>query len=105
MSEPAVAAEIEPRGGKEREAARLLGELGFQVFFVGRTISVQAPRTLWETVFGITFEKVTKPPSQQTLPGSATESLKPVGDVVIPEHLQALISNVLFVEPPEFYGS
>ena len=53
-----VAAEITPRGGKEREAARALQAMGFRVHAVGATISVDAPQERWKAAFAARFAPV-----------------------------------------------
>jgi len=50
-----IAAEITPRGGKEREVARALQAMDFRVHAVGATISVDAPRERWKAVFAARF--------------------------------------------------
>jgi hypothetical protein len=53
-----VAAEITPRSGKEREAARALQAMGFRVHTVGATISIDAPRERWKDAFAARFVPV-----------------------------------------------
>jgi hypothetical protein len=52
------AAEITPRRGREREAARALQAMGFRVHAVGATISVDAPRERWKAAFAARFASV-----------------------------------------------
>ena len=64
-----VAAEITPRGGKEREAARALQAMGFRVHAVGATISIDAPRERWKDAFAARFAPVQRKEKGRT-PGS-----------------------------------
>jgi hypothetical protein len=102
MTDPVVAAEIVPQPDRAQSAARALQQLGFQVFHVGSTISVQAPARVWEDVFHVSF--VQKREDRLAIsPGSSVERAVPQGPAQIPPSLSELISEVLFVQPPELY--
>ena len=97
-----VAAEIAPRGGKEREAARALQALGFRVHAVGATISVDAPRERWKTAFAARFAPVHRRREKRRTPGDAA-SAQHVAPVAfqVPAALEPLVESIVFVEPPE----
>ena len=77
--EPAlVAAEITPRGGKEREAARALQAMGFRVHAVGATISVDAPRERWKAAFAARFAPVRRRQEKRRTPGTAASAQRRV---------------------------
>jgi hypothetical protein len=91
-----IAAEITPRGGKEREVARALQAMDFRVHAVGATISVDAPRGRWKAVFAARFAPVHRRREKRRTPGAAA----PVA-FQIPAALEPLVESVVFVEPPE----
>jgi hypothetical protein len=99
-----VAAEITPRGGKEREAARELQALGFRVHAVGATISVDAPRERWKAAFAARFAPVRRRWETHRKPGAAA-SAKRVAPVAfrVPGALEPLVERIVFVEPPELF--
>lgn len=97
-----ISAEIEPLPQKANQAAIALQRRGFRILHIGPTISVQAPRELWESTFNVSFEL-----QQRTIMpeiNSETTYLRAItDDLHIPEELQSLISGVMFAEPPELY--
>jgi hypothetical protein len=99
-----VAAEITPRGGKEREAARALQAMGFRVHAVGATISVDAPRERWKAAFAVRFVPVHRGREKRRTPGAATSAqhMSPVA-FQVPVALEPLVESVVFVEPPELF--
>jgi hypothetical protein len=103
--EPAlVAAEITPRGGREREAARALQAMGFRVHAVGATISVDAPREQWKAAFAARFAPVRRREEKRRTPGTETSAqrVSPVA-FQVPAALEPLVESVVFVEPPELF--
>ncbi|MFI6735451.1 hypothetical protein ACIBI9_21200 [Nonomuraea sp. NPDC050451] len=74
-----VSAEVEAAPGRQRQAAAALACLGLKVLHIGTTISVSAPRDVWERVFGL---------PQPAVPAELS------GDVVA----------VHRVEPPDFHA-
>jgi hypothetical protein len=104
MHEDVISAEIEPASNQAQQAARALQQLGFRVLHIGLTISVQAPRALWEQTFGVSFETRRK----TTISGVEDSEViyyKPTTDVVsIPATFRDIIAGVYFVEPPEFHS-
>ena len=102
MPQNLIPAEIEPLPNQSNQAALALQRLGFRILHIGPTISVQAPRSLWESTFNVSFKEEKKTvmaeiESEVTYLRAVTENLH------IPEGLESLISEVMFVEPPEFY--
>jgi hypothetical protein len=97
-----VAAEITPRIGKEREAARALQTIGFRVHAVGATISVDAPRERWKAAFAARFAPARR--EKRRTPG-ATTSTPQVSPIAfqIPAVLEPLVESVVFLEPPELF--
>jgi hypothetical protein len=98
-----VAAEVTPRGGKEREAARALQAMGFRVHAVGATISIDAPRERWKDAFAARFAPVQRKEKGRT-PGVAAsaQQVSPVA-FQVPAALEPLVESVVFVEPPELF--
>lgn len=97
-----VSAEVTYRQGAATATARALQQLGFRIFDVGDTISVQAPRQLWESVFGLEFETRSK----QVTDTTETTYLRPAArSLDIPDNLDDLVTDVLFVEPPRYFAS
>jgi hypothetical protein len=99
-----VAAEITPRAGREREAARALQAMGFRVHAVGRTISVDAPRERWRATFAARFPR--SRPTRQKPPvpraAAAAGKVSPVA-FQVPPALEPLVEDVAFVEPPMLF--
>ncbi|MDJ0694175.1 hypothetical protein [Mastigocoleus sp. MO_188.B34] len=102
MPQNLISAEIEPLPNQANKAALALQRLGFKILHIGSTISVQAPRSLWESTFNVSFQQEKKTVIAEI--GSEVTYLRAVTDnLTIPEGLESLISEVMFVEPPEFY--
>lgn len=102
MPQNLISAEIEPLPNKSKQAALELQRLGFKILRVDKTISVQAPRSLWESTFNVSFKEENKTvmaeiEAEKTYSRAVTDSL------IIPEKLESSISEVMFIEPPEFY--
>ena len=97
-----VAAEITPRGGREREAARALQAMGFRVHAVGATISVDAPQELWRAVFAARFAPVQRDEKRRTRGAAASQHVSPVA-FQIPAALEPLVESLVFVESPELF--
>lgn len=96
-------AEITAAPGQAAEAARSLQGAGFRVLHIGRTISVEGPRTLWSRIFGVSFRAMKKPKSTDTRTESRYYEARP-DTLQIPDDLKALITDVAFTEPPEFFA-
>ena len=102
MPQNLISAEIEPLPNLANQAALALQRLGFHILHIGPTISVQAPLSLWESTFNVSFTKEKKTIMAEI--DSEVTYLRAVTDnFVIPKGLESLISDVMFVEPPEFY--
>lgn len=98
-----VAAEVTPRGGKEREAARALQAMGFRVHAVGATISIDAPRERWKDAFAARFAPVQRKEKGRTPEVAASaQHVSPVA-FQVPAALEPLVESVVFVEPPELF--
>jgi hypothetical protein len=89
-----LAAEVFAEPRREREAAQALQRLGFRVLHIGTTISVDAPQSLWEKVFGVAFEEV-RTRSLEVLPETGFK--RPV----VPSELKGLVTDVSFQQPPK----
>lgn len=102
MSQSPISAEIEPLPNQSNQAALALQRLGFRILHIGPTISVEGSRSLWEATFNVTFEEAQKTVmpeiDQQVIYLRAVTD-----DLVIPENLTSVVSEVIFVEPPDFY--
>jgi hypothetical protein len=102
MPQNIISAEIEPLPNQANPAALALQRRGFRILHIGSTISVQAPRSLWESTFNVSFKEEKKTVIPEI--GREVTYLRAVTDhLVIPEGLDSLIAEVMFVEPPEFY--
>lgn len=101
MAQHLIPAEIQPLPNRSKQAALSLQRLGFQILYIGQTISVQAPRQLWESTFHVSFQ-----PQQKTMmaeiENEVTYLTADTNHLILPEELQGLIAEVMFVEPPEF---
>ncbi|WP_157547971.1 hypothetical protein [Nonomuraea candida] len=73
-----LSAEVEAAPGRQRQAADALTRLGFKVLHIGTTISVSAPRQVWDQAFGLPRAEV-------------------------PGELGELVTGVHFQEPPDFH--
>ncbi len=102
MSQRPISAEIEPLPNQSNQAALALQRLGFRILHIGPTISVEGPRSLWETTFNVTFEEVQKTVMPE-IDQQVTYLRAITDDLVIPENLASVVSDVMFVEPPDFY--
>lgn len=102
MSQNLVSAEVECLPNQANAAALALQRLGFCILHIGPTISVQAPRSLWETIFNVSFEELEKTVMPET--AYQVTYFRPVTDhFTIPTSLETVVSDVMFVEPPEFF--
>ena len=105
MPENLISAEIEPKPNQATQAALAIQRLGFRVLHIGRTISVEAPQSLWILAFNVSFE-----PQKKTVIAELAEKGGVVyhkaltEDMRIPSDLENLVAGVMFVEPPEFYS-
>lgn len=97
-----VNAEIVYRAGTKTASARAMQQLGFHILDVGETISVRAPPELWTSTFDVRFEQRTK----EVTEGVTDTYLTPLTDQMrTPSDLEGLIADVLFIEPPEYFGT
>ena len=97
-----VAAEITPRGGKEREAAHALQQMGFRVHAIGTTISVDGPRERWKAAFTARFAPVRRRREKRRRAAASAQHVPPVA-IKVPAALEPLVESVVFVEPPELF--
>lgn len=98
-----ISAEITPKPNQANAAAGALQKKGFQIMRINKSISVQAPQTLWEATFQITFSKKTKIISneagvEESFLEANKESMK------IPVELKHLVEDLHFIKPPEFFS-
>ncbi|AOX02175.1 hypothetical protein BJP34_24470 [Moorena producens PAL-8-15-08-1] len=103
MPENTISAEIESSPNHSRQAALALQQLGFRILHIGPTISVQAPQSLWESTFNVSFQPQQKTLIQEIDGSDVTYPKAAVDHIQIPEQLQTLVTGVMFVEPPEFF--
>lgn len=101
--DPLIAGEITPQPHQTNAAGLILQQQGFQVLHLGRTISVQAPKSLWESLFHIQFI-----PERKPLKSDTPQEEKPVyrpdmNHVAIPLAMQHLIQDIAVSEPPELF--
>lgn len=103
VADRGVAGEVVPTD--PRRAAELhtaLRQRGFRILHVGPSISVEAPRTAWETTFGASFTPHTKT-VQKEIGRQRTYLRADPGSVRVPIDLQDLIAEVAIMEPPELH--
>jgi hypothetical protein len=103
MSENMISAEIQPLPSQAQQAAKALQNLGFRILHIGPTISVQAPRQLWESTFNVSFVPHRKTVMPEIERGEVAYQRAVTENLRIPVQLQNVIAEVMFVEPPEFY--
>lgn len=103
MSDDRIAAEVEPTSGNARRAAARMEELGFRIYHVGPTISVEGPRSLWEERFDVVFEEREKPGPSGVDEDRSSYLRARTDRMEIPEELRAVIAEIYFAEPPEFF--
>lgn len=103
MADTTISAEIEPREGRAGEVARALQSLGLRILHRGVTISVDGPRSVWESAFNVEFVPVTTAdPVAGTADGAEFLRAR-TDDLTMPDGLDELVANVAFVEPPQFF--
>jgi hypothetical protein len=98
-----ISAEVTPLPNKATQAAQALQRLGFRILHIGPTISVQGSRSLWKSTFHVSFKSHKK----TTLAEAEVKTTYPKAQfevTQIPSELKTLISDIAFVEPPEFLG-
>ncbi len=105
MQENIISAEIEPLPNQANHAALALQRLGFRILHIGPTISVQGPRSLWESTFNVSFEPKKKTVVAEVVGGEVTYPKALTENMRIPPELQNLVTEVMFVEPPELLGA
>jgi len=95
-------------GGRLARAATALQELGFRIEHVGSfSISGDAPRELWERVFGTQVESRSQPLSAEHPEVGAVSYLSHVPGVpfTIPSELDGLVERAYPQLPPIFFSS
>jgi len=100
--QPVIAAEILPVTSNTATAARALQRIGFRVYSVGETISVEADEALWTAVFQVCFGD-SQSGAGDSIHTDNTFRKAVAGTLTIPPHLQDLIEEVAFIEPPELF--
>ena len=104
MAENIISAEVKPTQGKSQQAALALQRLGLRVLHIGPTISVEGRQSIWEAQFHVTFETRKKPVMQEIPEREVTYQKAMTESLSLPSELEGLIADVMFVEPPEFFG-
>lgn len=103
MAGEGIAAEVLPTAAQHTTpAVTALQERGFRVLHVGMSISVQAPRRVWEETFGVVFTPHTTTVQAQ-LDRQVTYQRADPESVRVPADLQSLIADVAFAEPPDLH--
>lgn len=102
MAEERIAAEVVPAEEHPEGAATALQARGFRVLHVGRSISVDAPRSRWEETFGVSFTPHTKT-VQKEIGRERTYLRAESASVRVPAELADLIAEIAFMEPPELH--
>jgi site-specific DNA-cytosine methylase len=98
--EPITAENVEefsPTQETIAEASRRLEELGFAVSPSGVTLTVLGEPTRFERVFGVMLAM-----GKDEHAGGPT--IQPQGELAMPDSLEALVEEIVFPEPPEFFS-
>ena len=103
MPEKVISAEIKALPNRTTQAAMALQRLGFRILYLGSTISVQASQSLWQSIFNVAFETRKKAVVPEAEGGEVFYQKALTNNLRVPESLQDLIAEVMFVEPPEFH--
>lgn len=103
MAEANISAEVEPQPAQTRAAAVALQRLGFRIFHIGQTISVQGSQALWQATFNVSFKTRKKRTIAEVEGSTVSYHTALTGAMRVPEELNSLIATVSFVEPPEFF--
>jgi hypothetical protein len=103
MRENIIPAEVLPLPKQTQQAVRTLENLGFRILYIGQTISVEAPESLWEAIFNISFIDRQKTVMPEIGIKDVTYSEAVMDNFQIPAQMQDLIAEVMFVEPPQLY--
>ncbi len=97
-----ITAEVIPMVEKNVVALALQRQ-GFKIISIRETITIGGEREMFEKFFKMEMKRYSK----DVLPGMPTptevEFYKPVTPPAIPDKFRALIKEVLFPEPPEFF--
>lgn len=103
MSDITIAAEVVPVPEHAQSAAKALQQLGFRVLRIDATVSVQGPEELWDKIFNVSFAKKRKRRFAPSADTSIQFGVPKKESVSIPDSLRELITDVIFVQPPEFF--
>jgi hypothetical protein len=103
VPEETISAEVRPAPDQARRAALALQQLGFRILHIGATVSVEGPKSLWESTFNVSFEEHKKKTIAGVEESGVTFHRALVDDMRVPSELGELIAEVAFAEPPEFY--
>jgi hypothetical protein len=105
MTEDVISAEVVPAPNRATDAARALERLGLRVLHIGPTISVRGPASLWASTFNVSFERRTKPRMRGVEGGEVAYLEARTEQMQVPAELHEVVSEVMFVEPPEFFST
>ena len=103
MSKIIISAEIKPLPNQARQAALALQRKGFKVLHIGTTISVQGSRSLWESIFSVSFKSQKKTVLKELEKGELTYQKAITESLQIPVELKGMIEEVAFEEPSELF--
>lgn len=84
--------QVSPDANTINKATAQLQQLGFTVAATYPTLSISAPKSLFEKTFNLTFENKKQ---------KSTEYVTPLKKASIPASLKNLIADVVFSEPME----
>jgi hypothetical protein len=101
MESGLIPAEVSAQPQHEREAALAMQRLGVKVLHVGSTISVEAPQSLWESLFHVSFED--RSMRQMDALGERPFKRAVTSGLRIPAELRGLVTEVSFQEPPVLF--
>jgi hypothetical protein len=101
--EPIISAEVQAAPDLAHTAAKALQALGFRILRVDPLISVDGPKALWETVFGVTFEQRSEPLFPDFEGGQREVYTVDEDSLEVPEELRDFVLEVIFSAPPDLY--
>jgi len=103
MQSSTISAEVKPVKNRTKQAAIAVQRLGFRIHYCGDFISVEGNKSLWVSIFNVSF-KLHRQDAGAGLEESEITYEVPLQETIrIPAQLEGLIEEVLFLEPPVLF--
>ena len=103
MQSSTIPAEIKPVANKAKQAALVLQRLGFRIHYCGNYISVEGNKSLWVSTFNISFKLHRQDTGAGLKVSEFTYEVPSLEKMRIPDQLEGLIEEVLFLESPVLF--